>query len=70
MLEDTISTQEEWQAERDRLLVEEKELHPSRRRAHPKATRAPWVPVEKEYGFETEDGAKSLPDSSMGARSF
>jgi predicted dithiol-disulfide oxidoreductase (DUF899 family) len=62
MSEQRIGTQEEWQAERDALLKEEKELT---RRGDELAKRRralPWVSVEKDYRFETEDGTKSLAD--------
>ncbi len=62
MTEYRIGTQEEWQAERDELLKEEKELV---RRGDELARRRrelPWVPVEKDYRFETEDGTKTLAD--------
>src|ERR1051325_10451145 len=62
MAEHRIGTQEEWQAERDELLKEEKELtRPSDELAE-KRRRLPWVPVEKDYRFETEHGTKSLAD--------
>jgi predicted dithiol-disulfide oxidoreductase (DUF899 family) len=60
--EHRIGTQEEWQAERDALLEEEKELT---RRSDELASRRrelPWVAVEKDYRFETEDGTKTLAD--------
>ncbi len=62
MTEHRIGTQEEWQAERDKLLKEEKELT---RRGDELARRRrelPWVPVAKDYRFETEDGTKTLVD--------
>jgi predicted dithiol-disulfide oxidoreductase (DUF899 family) len=62
MTEHRIATQEEWKAERDELLKREKELT---RRSDELATKRgelPWVRVEKEYRFETEDGTKSLAD--------
>src|SRR5437879_13024554 len=62
MTKHRIGTQEEWQAERDELLKEEKELT---RRGDELARRRrelPWVPVEKDYRFETEDGTKTLAD--------
>ena len=62
MMEHRIGTQEEWQAERGELLKEEKELT---RRGDELATRRrelPWVRVEKDYRFETEDGEKTLAD--------
>src|ERR1700730_4136630 len=62
MTEHRIGTQEEWQAERDALLKEEKEL--TRRNDQLARTRRelPWVPVEKEYSFETADGTKTLAE--------
>jgi predicted dithiol-disulfide oxidoreductase (DUF899 family) len=57
-----IGTQDEWQAERNALLDEEKELT---RRSDELARRRrelPWVPVEKDYRFETEQGTKSLAE--------
>jgi len=62
MTEHRIGTQEEWQTERDALLKEEKELT---RRGDELARRRrelPWVPVEKDYRFEAQGGAKTLTD--------
>src|SRR5256714_14026710 len=55
-------TQEEWQAGREELLKEEKELTRSGDELARKRRELPWVPVEKDYRFETEDGAKTLAD--------
>jgi predicted dithiol-disulfide oxidoreductase (DUF899 family) len=55
-------TREEWLAARKDLLAAEKE---HLRRGDELARRRqelPWVPIEKEYVFETEAGRKSLPD--------
>ena len=57
-----IGTQEEWQAERDALLQEEKELTRRSDELARKRRELPWVPVEKDYRFETEQGSKSLAD--------
>src|SRR5215211_7121900 len=57
-----VGTQEEWQAAREELLAEEKELT---RRSDELARRRrelPWVAVEKEYSFETEEGTKTLAE--------
>jgi predicted dithiol-disulfide oxidoreductase (DUF899 family) len=62
MTEHRIATQEEWQAERDALLKEEKELTRRGDELTRKRQELPWVPVEKEYEFETEDGTKSLAE--------
>src|ERR671930_1492366 len=62
MTEHRIGTQEEWQSERDALLEEEKELTRRGDELARKRRELPWVPVEKEYRFETEDGTKALAD--------
>ena len=62
MPEHGVGTQEEWQAEREKLLAEEKELTRRNDELARKRRELPWVPVEKEYRFETEDGTKSLAE--------
>jgi predicted dithiol-disulfide oxidoreductase (DUF899 family) len=62
MTEHRIGTREEWQAERDELLKEEKELTRRGDELARKRRELPWVPVEKDYLFETEDGTKTLAD--------
>src|SRR5216684_8532164 len=62
MMEQRIGTQEEWQAERDGLLKEEKELTRRSDELARKRRELPWVPVEKDYSFETEHGTKSLAE--------
>jgi predicted dithiol-disulfide oxidoreductase (DUF899 family) len=62
MTEHRIGTQEEWQAEREELLKEEKELTRRNEELARKRRELPWVPVEKEYRFETEGGTKSLAE--------
>jgi predicted dithiol-disulfide oxidoreductase (DUF899 family) len=66
MTEHRVATQEEWQAARDELLKDEKELTRrgddlSRRRRE-----LPWVPVEKDYRFDTEAGTKTLAELFAG----
>src|SRR5438876_562695 len=61
-LDHRIATQEEWQAERDELLAKEKELTRLGDELAGRRRQLPWVPVEKEYSFETEDGTRSLAD--------
>ena len=61
-----ISTREEWLTERLKLLQAEKELT---RRSDELARRRgelPWVRVEKEYRFETEQGGAALVDLFQG----
>src|SRR3977135_3274717 len=55
-----IGTQEEWRSQRDELLKEEKELTRRGDELARKRRELPWVPVEKDYRFETEDGTKTL----------
>ena len=62
MTEHRIGTQGEWEAERAELLKEEKELTRRGDELTRKRLELPWVPVEKAYRFETEDGTKSLVD--------
>ena len=62
MTEHRIATQEEWQVERDGLLKEEKELTRRGDELARKRRELPWVPVEKNYTFETARGTKSLAE--------
>jgi predicted dithiol-disulfide oxidoreductase (DUF899 family) len=66
MTDHKIGTREEWLAARLELLEAEKELT---RRGDELARRRqelPWVPVDKEYVFETVDGKKTLADLFAG----
>jgi predicted dithiol-disulfide oxidoreductase (DUF899 family) len=62
MTEHRTGTQEEWQAERDELLKEEKELTRRGDELARKRRELPWVPVEKDYRFETANGMKTLAE--------
>jgi predicted dithiol-disulfide oxidoreductase (DUF899 family) len=62
MPEHAVGTQEEWQAERDKLLAEEKAITRRNDELTKMRRDLPWVPVEKEYSFETDEGTKSLPE--------
>ncbi len=62
MPEHRVGTQEEWQAEREQLLAEEKDLTRRSDELARKRRALPWVPVEGDYRFETTDGPKSLAD--------
>src|SRR5437868_14450043 len=62
MTDHKTGTREEWLAARLELLEAEKELT---RRSDELARRRrelPWVPIEKEYRFETDEGPASLAD--------
>ena len=59
-------TREEWLAARLQLLQAEKELtHRSDEVARQRQA-LPWVPVEKDYRFDTDDGSASLADLFRG----
>jgi predicted dithiol-disulfide oxidoreductase (DUF899 family) len=62
MSEHRIGTQDEWQTARDELLKEEKELTRRGDELTRKRRELPWVPVEKDYLFETNDGTKTLAE--------
>src|SRR5439155_2754999 len=60
MSEHTIGTREEWQAAREELAKLEAEQAKQNEEIKRKRLGLPWVPVEKEYEFDTEDGKKTL----------
>ena len=62
MPEHTIGTREEWQAARDELAKLEAEQAEREEEIKQKRRELPWVPVEKEYEFDTEDGKKTLAE--------
>jgi len=55
-------TREEWQAARERLLEREKELTRRNDELARERQELPWVTIEKEYRFETDEGAKTLAE--------
>src|SRR5947199_10550236 len=62
MAEHTIGTREEWQAARDELASVESEQAQRNEEIKKRRLELPWVPVEKEYEFDTEDGKKTLAE--------
>jgi len=62
MPEHKVGTHEEWQAARDELAKLEAELAERNEEIKRKRLDLPWVPVENEYEFDTEDGKKSLAE--------
>src|SRR5213595_795293 len=58
----TIGTREEWQSARDELAKLEAEHAELDQRVTEQRRQLPWVPVEKEYEFDTEDGKKNLAE--------
>jgi len=66
MQQANIVSREEWLEARRALLVQEK-AYMREGDALARARRAlPWVPVEKDYSFETPEGRKSLADLFAG----
>ncbi len=66
MTKHMTGTRKEWLAARRELLEAEKELT---RRSDELARRRqelPWVPIDKEYRFETDEGSASLADLFRG----
>jgi predicted dithiol-disulfide oxidoreductase (DUF899 family) len=55
-----IGTREEWLAARDRLLVREKEHTRLGDELARERRELPWVRVEKDFRFDTDDGEKGL----------
>jgi predicted dithiol-disulfide oxidoreductase (DUF899 family) len=62
MPEHKTGTREEWQAARDELAKLEAEQAERNREVIEKRRELPWVPVEKEYEFETQEGKKTLAE--------
>jgi predicted dithiol-disulfide oxidoreductase (DUF899 family) len=62
MPEHKTGTRDEWQAARDELAKLEAEQAERNEEIKKKRLDLPWVPVEKEYEFDTDDGKKSLAD--------
>jgi predicted dithiol-disulfide oxidoreductase (DUF899 family) len=62
MAEHKTATREEWQQARDELAKLEAEQAQRNEEIKKKRLDLPWVPVEKEYVFDTEDGKKTLVD--------
>jgi len=70
MTKQKTGTREEWLAARLELIEAEKELT---RRSDELARRRqelPWVRIDKEYRFETDDGSASLADLFQGRSQF
>jgi predicted dithiol-disulfide oxidoreductase (DUF899 family) len=62
MPDQKIGTREEWQAARDELAKLEAEHATLGQKVTDQRRQLPWVPVEKEYRFDTEDGEKTLAE--------
>src|SRR6478609_9462843 len=62
MPDPTIGTREEWQAARNELAKLEAEQAKRNEEIKSKRLELPWVRVEKDYEFDTEDGKKPLAE--------
>jgi predicted dithiol-disulfide oxidoreductase (DUF899 family) len=66
MTQHRIGTREEWLVARRELLEREKELTRRSDELARQRQQLPWVRIDKDYRFETEDGAASLRDLFRG----
>jgi predicted dithiol-disulfide oxidoreductase (DUF899 family) len=62
MTEHQTGTREKWLAARKELLDDEKEHMRQGDELARRRQELPWVPIEREYAFETEDGRKTLAE--------
>ncbi len=62
MPDHNVGTREEWQAARDELAKLEAEQAELEQKVTKRRRELPWVPVEKEYRFDTQDGKKTLAE--------
>ena len=62
MPEHAVGTREEWQTARDELAKLEAEQAAQNEEIKKKRLELPWVPVEKEYVLDTDDGKKTLAE--------
>jgi predicted dithiol-disulfide oxidoreductase (DUF899 family) len=62
MTEHKIGTREEWRTARDELAGLEAEHAELGRKVAEKRRELPWVPVDKKYEFDTEEGKKTLAE--------
>src|SRR6266536_3832225 len=62
MPEHKTGTREEWEAARAELAKLEGEQAERNTEIKKKRRELPWVPVEKEYEFDTEEGKKTLDE--------
>src|SRR5947209_18474567 len=57
-----IGSREDWRAARDELAKLEAEYAELGERVTEQRRELPWVPVETEYEFDTEDGKRTLAE--------
>src|SRR5712691_5566523 len=66
MIRQKRGTREEWLAARLKLLEAEKDLTRRSDELARKRQELPWVRIDKEYRFETDEGSASLSDLFRG----
>jgi predicted dithiol-disulfide oxidoreductase (DUF899 family) len=66
MTEHTVASREEWLAARQKLLENEKEHTRRGDELARQRQELPWVQIDKDYLFDTEDGEASLADLFRG----
>src|SRR5882724_7872835 len=66
MTNHTTGTREEWLAARLALLAEEKEITQRSDELARRRQELPWVRMDKDYRFETDEGSASLADLFQG----
>jgi predicted dithiol-disulfide oxidoreductase (DUF899 family) len=57
-----VGTREEHQAAREQLLKREKEFTHANDELTRQRRELPWVPIEKDYNFDTDEGQKTLAE--------
>jgi predicted dithiol-disulfide oxidoreductase (DUF899 family) len=62
MTEHKVGTREEWASARNELLEREKELTRANDDLARRRRELPWVPIDEDYRFETEDGTTTLAE--------
>jgi predicted dithiol-disulfide oxidoreductase (DUF899 family) len=62
MADHKIGTRAEHQAAREELLKQEKELTRANDELARQRRELPWVPIEKDYSFDTDEGPKTLAE--------
>ena len=62
MPEHKVGTRKDWQEAREKLAKLEAEQAQRNEQIKAKRLELPWVPVEKEYEFDTEEGKKTLAE--------
>ncbi len=62
MTQHKVGTREEWLRAREGLLEREKELTQRGDELARERRELPWVPIEKDYSFETDQGTKTLTE--------